>query len=763
MKKKRKNKLSFVDVDTKPEPGGSIPINKKYRGGKRRALNTPDWIGDAEKKGAESFKPFAEVVKSPGATMLMESMFESDPDKCPVWTDPQTRKEVHARVIGVKWLERGIDDKGRECVRHVTYSPDKFLEVWKNTKKNLRESAKNNNLSEAVRHTFERLSEQFEGEGDWPSLPGSSGFGGGEWLPFPPGPLTRNIYLNDQWEMIAQSHQLYNYNATAHGATNMLAAFVVGDGVSVKSEDDEVQDVVDEFINRVKFQPRLFTQSVMLSKNGELLWHTPEVQVGMKQGYVDFISKDPGTCWEILTNLNDERDVKAYYFNYPTRYLLISKDGLPVSDYIIEFIDPKEMIHIKVNVEENEARGRSDLLSIQPLLKMVYDNLRYRNIKVINAAGLIIDRQIKGDNTDVNNIASIQTGFTGAGTEYTHNESEKIDVIKGAESESSKSGLFDESLSQVGTGFGEPSDYLGSGGSGSRGAALTRTEPAAKLFLSRQIVFETPMKDVFKRVIQVAKKYGRLKADSPEEVEISFPEVAPENVKDKIGTLSIALQTRAISHEEFVGLVRNELKINKTYDYDELQAQINKEKQGQLASLYQSPTVDPDTGTLTDSPLGSGAVPPKGPAGTNQQPQNVKGKNQSKKAYDGKMALTNQDRNSIKKQLQSIREAKHEGKKGKSQHSRIHKGLRSRTKHTVAEAALGPMARLGADNLESYNWTKEAEELIGSPHFEALSQQVLEVTPKGFPDDVKSKILDFYDDPSIAYPVMWAIRGKGYA
>jgi hypothetical protein len=394
---------------------------------------------------------------------------------------------------------------------------------------------------------------------------------------------------------------------------------------------------------------------------------------------------------------------------------------------------------------------------------MIYDNLRYRNIKVINAAGLIIDRKIKGDNADVSNIASIQTGFTGAGTEYTHNESEEIEVLKGAESETSKSGLFDESMSQIGTGFGEPSDYLGSGGSGSRGAALTRTEPAAKLFLSRQIIFETPFKDMFKRVIQIAKKYGRLKADAPEEIECSFPEVAPENVKDKIGTLNIGLQTRAISHEEYVGLYRNEIKLNKNYDYDELQAKINQEKQGQLASLYQSPTVDPDSGALTDQPLGGGTgapATPKGPPGTNGQTPNAQGKNQSKKAYGGKMAMTDQDRNSIKKSLQAMRE-KHA--KGKTHHSKIHKGLRSRTKHTVEESVPGPLGRLGADNLESFDWKKEAEALVGSPHFEALSQQVLEVTPKGFPANVKKKILDQYDDPSIAYPVMWSIRSKGMA
>lgn len=716
------------------------------------AIKYPDHMANEIAESKAEFKPFHEIVgctRESGAALFWPKMLESNPENCPIWVDPQSGMKCHAQIVQVKWLERAeVKRKGviQESFKKQSYSPQAFQQALADKKSKLKESK--SKLQEDW-CDFDGTMGSFTG---WPTT--QAGINHlGIYLPFPPGPLTRQLYLNDQWRMISRAAEIYNHYGIAHGAVNILSAFVVGDGVGIEAEDKEAQEIWDEFEDRVKFQPRLYTQSIMLSKNGELLWHTPKVSVEGKPGFLDFISKDPGTCWEIITAPDDVRDVKAYYFNYPTRYMIVTKDNLPTTEYVVDFIAPNEIIHIKVNVEENEARGRSDLLSVMADMKMLQDIMRYRAIKVMNAAGIIIDRTIEGDDTDVQRVASLQAQTNGLGVEYTHNKSESIQVMKGADSERSKSGLHEEMSGQIGTGIGVAGDYISTGGTGSRAAALTRTEPAAKLFLARQIVFDTPIRDLFKKVIQEAKAAGRCGKDISEKCEVTFPEVAPENTKDKVAILNIGLQTRAISHQEYTAMYRTEIKRTSAYDYDELQAEIDKEKQGQLAFLYQSPQVDPDAGMVTDKPLGGGS--PAGSASATSA-----GKDKSQNAYGGdKMGLSTDSRNSIKKSLQSAREAKKSGLE--KRHKSIHAGLRSRTKHTLlaseesgSASMAGGLLRDGADNLERFMAEVESAKKNG----------LNEKTPPGFPAKLKAKIKAQYPgDDSTAFATMYAIRNLGYA
>jgi hypothetical protein len=628
--KRKKITVTSKDLESRESVG-----RRARPSSKSKSLEYPNYHEEQIQAEKNMFKPIADILGNPDARLLTPAMLESSkPEDYPVITDPFTGMKVHARITEVNWLESAkVKRKGEivESVRKMRLTPDKFKEAIHTAKKNLRESKRN-------KEGNERLSEDYDFGGYSSSAGYSSNTGlpTGEYLPYPPGPLTKNQYLQNFWEANAKAFQIYNLYGLAHGAINIMSAFVVGDGVGVEAEDEKAQEIWDEFEKRTQFQPRLYQQAVQLSKLGELMWHVPGIQVGHIPGFTDFISKDPGTCWEIITEPSDIRDIKAYYFNYPTQYQIVTKDSTPLTDYIVEYLPPEEILHVKVNVEDGEKRGRSDLLSVLSDLKMLKDIMRYRAIKVMNAAGIIIDRKIKGDDTDVSRVAALSTGFMGPGTEYTHNESEEVSIMSAAEGEGRKSGLQEEMVSQIGTGAGLPADYLGTGGSGSRAAALTRTEPAAKLFLTRQIQLENPIVSVFKRVIQNAKLGGRLSQDVSEECEVTFPEVAPENQKDKVATLKQGLTDRAITHKEYVSMFRTELKINKAYTYEELQEEIKAER-----------LKDPILMAAMD-PMAAGIAGPGNP--------NVDGKEKSRGAYNGdKMGLSNDSKNSIKSSLESKR------------------------------------------------------------------------------------------------------------
>ncbi len=726
----KKTKGSIVDL-SEPKP---IRVKSKYaRMSKSVPIEYPNYQEQEIKEFKESFKPF----KLLNLDMLYES--GKSEESYPVFTDPQSGLKTHGKITQVKWLEFGrtkIGDTITESVRQRRIAPDKLKTLLDGVLKKVRESNRPN-FQMFMENGFFDFDGGFNGGPTaWPAV---AGLPTGTFIPYPPGPLTKQLYLQDMWQMQAKAFQIYNHDPLAHGAVEMLSAFVIGDGVKIQSkpskhdeQPDEsklkkCQEVWDEFEERVEVQHKLPDQSMMLSVNGELMWDLPEISVEGKPGFADFISKDPGTCWEKITKPDDNRDVIAYYFNYPTRYLIVTKDSIPTTEYIVEMIAPERIIHVLVNVQENEVRGRSDLFSCLSSIKMRQDMLRYRVIKVINAAGIMIVHTIKGDDTDVSRIADVKTGFTGAGTEYYTNESEKVEVMKGADSERSKSGLHEEITNEIGTGIGMPGDYLGTGGAGTRAAALTATEPAAKIFRKRQKKFDFALRRMYKRVIQIAKKYGRLPKDASEECECIFPEIASENTKEKLINLDLALQGEAITHEEYTAMVRKELDITGKYEYEEIQKQIQDDKAEKLkndptlAAMYQSPNINPDTGRVMPNKPGAQPAP--------SQP-NAVGKDKSKGTYNGdKSGLSNDSKNQIKKSLQSMRE-------------------RNRLKliEVGSVSALGALLRHEQDKMKQADFK--------------LSEMDQEVVPPGWEPTVKKmKGKGGIDNP---YALSWWMYGQGY-
>lgn len=729
----------------------------------REALNVskpiqyPDHLADAIAESKEMFKPFSKIVDNPSATLLfLESMQTAAKDETlgtganeyPIWKDPQTGQQCHARIIGVRWLAKTKTRLG-ESYQKMDIAPANFVETLKEAGNTAIDKMK---LKESQRAKLREDYDNFDG--NYPTNPqGWPGIGylaAGDKLPMPPGPLTHQLYLQDMWQQQAKAFQMYNHFGIAKGIIKTLAAFVIGDGAKVspvierkladKNKSDateeqedqlkrEAEDVWHEFEKRTNFQVALPQNCEMLSKNGELLWHIPEIKVEGKMGFCDFISKSPGTCWEIITKPDDIRDVQGYYFNYPTRYMIIQKDDLPTTDYIVDMVAPDEMVHITINTEADEVRGRSDLYASLSDLKLLYDILKARAVKVMNSAGIMIHHKITGNLADINNIANtrMQSGGLGLGTEIYTSESEEIEVFKGADSERSKSGLHDEMMSAIGTGTGLPADWIGSGGSGSRAAALTRTEPAAKLVRRRQKELEQAIKDVYKRVIQVAKKSGGLSEDAPEDCEVTFSEIAPENLKDKITLIAMGEQQEWLTHEQAVKMYQKEMDITDAPDYEALMEQIKTDKQDKaLAQLDLPMQINPDTGQPMPPKQapegGAGPITPGGPTSGN-----AKGKAQSKGAYNGDaMGLSNDSKKSIKKSLQAFRlfnphaanqliewakkdaapvtktpEPKPVEKKGKKA---LGAGLKSRTKSTLSAEAISQMApfvRKGAKKIES--------------------------------------------------------------
>lgn len=513
---------------------------------------------------ANSWKPFQLL----NPKMIRTAEADQDPEKnYPKWTDPFGR-ECHGRIIEVYWPKtRTI--KGQKITESVRVNLDQFK------KKALRETGVGNAFPEGGPDPFS-FGAPVDGN-----------------IQYPPGPFTRQLYLQAMWEMQARCFQLKNHDGVAKGLITLLTAFTIGDGIKMDFEDEKAQEVWDEFAERTCFDLRLPTWNDMLCTDGELFFHVVAMSKNGKSGYSDLLTIDASTVWEIITVPKNIFQVKGYWVQYPTQYQLYTVGGVPIADYIVEVVKPDEVVHLKINVYENEKRGRSDLLSVMSDIKLLQDIIRYKAVAVINRSALVFDETVTGQDTDVTSIANVQTNYLGPGTKHTHNESVKLDILTPDGRGEQKSGFQDELLARVGMGAGnQPIDYVGGGGGGSnRASALTKIEPAYKFFRRRQKMWEYGLKEVAKKVLQNAKSGGLLDQKASEEVEVIFAEIAPEDKKEKLGNIVLMDQQRYWSHEKAATTAAKEMD-DTNYDYEQTQKEIKDEiaKDPQLAMLFQPPT-----------------------------------------------------------------------------------------------------------------------------------------------------------------------------
>jgi hypothetical protein len=527
------------------------------------------------------------------------------------YTDPNTGITGKARISEVRWLERGIvrahGGALKESVRRVRVKPIDLINIDGIYKARLQESVSPRKYNRLKENTF------FDMGLD--QNPQSAASMAGIYLPIPPGPYTKQLYLSARWQMKAKCFEARNHDPILHGAVAILSAFVIGKGVSLDFEDERSQAIWDEFEERVELQRRLPIHSDMLSTDGDLFWRLPEITVGGMPGFADLIAMESGTIWEKITDPEDIRIIYGYWRQFSTAYQLYTVGNVPMIEYIIDIVPAEEVIHLTINCQEGEKFGRSDLLAALSTSAMLRDIMKYRSIRVLNESALCIDHTIKGDNTDITTVLNNKNSMLGPGTETWHNESEKIDFHQWQGSGTPKSGLHDEMLAHIGQGVGEPKEYLGGGDQSSRAAALASTEPAAKLFGRRQTEFEYGLKQIANRVMMIAKKYGRLAPDADAKCECTFPVLVEENKKEKLDRIVLCQTSGFFSKERCAEMAANNEDVT-SFDYQTEKATIDADKLNDpiVKAMYAQPGVPPTPGQPALPPAAGAPPVPRGGA-----------------------------------------------------------------------------------------------------------------------------------------------------
>lgn len=442
-----------------------------------------------------------------------------------------------------------------------------------------------------------------------------SGSQNSQYIPLLPGPVTRQLYWQDYFEMSAKAFEAYNHDPLTWRAVQLQQEFVLGKGIVVRwkkangQTHDAAQAVWDEFWKRNKMNDRLSAIVRDACVLGELfLRYFPFA--GQPRKLV-IRSLDPATIYDIITDPEDFETVFAYHQQYQTPYQLYAPKqstptgGQPASPYgpsqpgqitkfVIRQILPESVDHYRLNVGNSERRGRSDLY---PSLSWIQRLRHYLTTKVIRSdmlARIAWDLTVSGNASDVAQTRAklFPNGQPPApGTVFAHADGTSLAAVEpGREPTGSNiDPTFIALANMVCAGPGVPVDWLIQIFRGGTAAnALVATEPAAKRLEDRQDWVGNVVSDMGDRVMSAAQI-------TDASIDVSFPPIASEDETQTLQNLAFAEANMWVSKRTASARAATVLG-NSEFDYDAEQTLIDAEFDDPVMEDDPTAKADPVTG-----------------------------------------------------------------------------------------------------------------------------------------------------------------------
>jgi len=595
-----------------PVPAGPPPNETQDEKRKRLATAIGDTSGGVEDY-IQKFKNIIEESLTPKpVTFLPEGiMTEAGVEK---YEDPRLGTVRNARMKGMSWLK----DDGKNGWKRMDlgYGP-KCHEGFQKEVMNVFKDADSKIQMEADR----RKSENLQTESDyWGAAPDTANWGMNDLrssttleknLPYPPGPFTKQMYLPDMWKLDAIVFQFCNYSGLAKRALAIKAAYLLGNGIKIDFADKVIQAQWDTFEDQVGFYQICLNWIIQWFKYGELNinpWIGTDRQLRVR-------SIDRSTIWDIVTNPEDIYDIHGYWVQFTTQYQLFTKgaDGVnvPYTEYIMRMMPPDSIIQLKRNVDENEKRGRSDLIAALAVISYYDDTVRAYVRRVLGEAQWVWDYEITfGDQTDVDAEAARDSNNPPTGGKWFHTSSIKR-VLSGLEASKSqgKAGVTQEILGAFAVASGVPEEFFGMAGQSNKAAALTGTAPFVKQTQVDQKLFEVGLRKLINFWLEATGRKGQ-------SFECIFAEIAPADMYTKIQAIVLAQTSGYYSVQRAGTMTAKELN-DTTYTYETEKTLMDKEKSAQMADAATEQNLFPG-----GHPAPTGDTPPAIP-GQPTQPKQV--------------------------------------------------------------------------------------------------------------------------------------------
>lgn len=432
----------------------------------------------------------------------------------------------------------------------------------------------------------EVLGLNYQGEAIWPSpvsagrsmLPGW-GAGGSGGYPFEAylqvGPNQRQMLLNDVWDEQAKCAYHYARDPVCKQAIKVKTSYVLGRGFSVVCKSKRAQAVVDEYTDRKKMNrlaPRWLNS---LGVRGEIILR----KVPLGDGRMDHVKISPPTIWEIHTEPENVDAPIDYVQRYRTRYQLFAP-GL--SRWVERVIPAREILHYKINADDDEVRGRGDPYAALPWHLRFTNYWDARAEKDYATAAFqyyaLLDDTMAGVKRFIAN--SVPQGRPAPGGWLVFNNKVKeVGVVKGEAGASSGPGSSDNGLlNTVAMNYQISKTYLGVEGNSSRAGAAIMVGPAEKGFEDRQDDAAAIFGEMIDDVLAEAQAAGLIEAgEDALDYRIEFPTIIRADADQRIKNVVVGRTQGWVSHETGARMWASEMDIGDTYDYADEQTKIKAE------------------------------------------------------------------------------------------------------------------------------------------------------------------------------------------
>jgi len=323
--------------------------------------------------------------------------------------------------------------------------------------------------------------------------------------------------------ILTQTHAAYQRNPLANAAVEYTADFVIGEGFNLTCKNDQVKEVLEDFINNPDNKLREWERQAVidLQVDGEIIlrFFTAMEQPDDADDVAPspMISCIPQRPWElkwIQTAAGNFRRPEIYHFEHRSE-----RGDTPFLAAPVEPIDvkAKDILHVSINHHAYELRGRPDLYRILPWLRADTEFLQNRaRQNYWRGALLWLVRVLNGSASQVASVAARWSRPPTAGSVAV--ESGNVEVAplvnpSGA-GEASEDGRQIKLRNIIGMRMAE---YMFADGHNSNLASATAQQlPALTRFQAYQtIMIERVWYPLFKMALQAAIDAGVL----PEEVE----------------------------------------------------------------------------------------------------------------------------------------------------------------------------------------------------------------------------------------------------
>lgn len=391
-----------------------------------------------------------------------------------------------------------------------------------------------------------------------------------------------------------QRSKIYYYNNPLAGHwVNLTTAFVFGEGISVpKSEDDEIQEIIESFWNNADNKKAFTDFSAYTALNNKMMYEG-NLFIAMfddELGDVRIRIFNAEEIDDIIMDPDDRMRPLFYKVKIAERKYNFNNDSFEMSTakffYIpdIENASPErfgvpknklmenvKMLHVKMNTDINDKFGVPELFRGIDWMKAHKDMAGDMATYIKSLAQFAWKKKVKGNQAKVNSIRDAMASKTNLSNlansvGKTQIENEGIDLqainISSSGVKNMSDGLKQMTL-QVCAGSGIFHHYFGDPSTGNLATAKTMELPMLRKFVSYQKlwtkIFETVLVYQIERkmivgllpggMISVNTKTNReeFETDREMEIDIDFPPILEADVKESAQAFSDAKKNKLLS------------------------------------------------------------------------------------------------------------------------------------------------------------------------------------------------------------------------